>query len=131
MIEAAIFSRLTNDAAVSALISSRVYPLILPQNSILPAVTYTRVSGERVRSLSGPSGLALPRFQIDSWAESFSVVKDLAGKIRKSLDGFRGNVSGVEIKGMSIESDSDLFETINGKDFYRVRADYFISHVEN
>lgn len=43
-IEAALFSHLSTYAGVTALAGTRVYPLVLPQQPVLPAVTYQPIS---------------------------------------------------------------------------------------
>lgn len=43
-IEAALFSHLSTYVGVTALAGTRVYPLVLPQQPVLPAVTYQPIS---------------------------------------------------------------------------------------
>ena len=42
---------------------SRIYPLVLPQKVIYPAVTYQKIAGEYVHSMGGDSGFAYPDYQ--------------------------------------------------------------------
>ena len=64
-IEPALRAYVLADPAVSALIGTRWYPVVLPQSTAFPAVTYQRITTTRVGSHHGPSGLAAARFQID------------------------------------------------------------------
>ena len=127
-IEKVIYSKLSGDSDVSALVATRIYPVNLPQKPTYPAIVYTRISGERAYSLGGPSDLASPRFQIDCFASTYSAAKDLASKIRSAINGFRGTVAGVLVQGVFLENDNDIFED----DFsvYRVSSDYFIHYKE-
>lgn len=128
-IEKDIHYALANDADVSALVSSRIYPLKLPQGWTLPAVTYQRVSGYREHCLSGASGRARPRFQIDCWASDYDDVKDLADKVRLCLDGFKGDINTEsDVGGITLEADRDLWE--ENIDTYRVSMDFIIPHFE-
>ena len=68
-IEDGLVALLSADSGVSALVGNRIHPLVLPRKPTYPALVYQRVSGERVRSLSGPSGRVRPRVQIDAYAE--------------------------------------------------------------
>lgn len=43
-IEVALFSHLSTYAGVTALAGTRIYPLVLPQQPVLPAVTYQPIS---------------------------------------------------------------------------------------
>lgn len=87
MIEATIYATLKNDAGVTALVSSRIYPVVMPEGTALPAVVYQRISTNPVASLDGDSGLDLVRMQISSWGKSYSSAKVLAAAVRTSLVG--------------------------------------------
>ena len=128
MIESALYSILTADSTVSGLISTRVYPIKLPQSPTFPAVTYQRVSTPRVRSTTGPSGLAHPSIQIDCWAETYTGVKSLAEAAREAVDGYSGTVGGVAIAGIIVASENDFFEP--EVEIYRVTMDITIWHEE-
>lgn len=128
VIEEAIHTKLTTDADISGLISGRVYPLKLPQKPTLPAVTYQRISGVRNYFMDGVATLAQPRFQVDSWAATYSAAKDLAGKVRAALSGLTETVDTIKIYGVFLDSDNDLYD--DDLEVYRVQADYFIHHKE-
>lgn len=128
MIEEALFSRLSGFAGLSSLVGDRIYPLKLPQKPTLPAVVYQRISGARVRSLLGSSGLASPRFQFDSYAAGAKTSREVSEQIRLALQGFSGTVAGVRITGITFEGDRDFYYDDTG--LYRRLADYFIWHNE-
>lgn len=92
MIESDLKAYLAADAAVAALVGSRIYPLKLPQAPALPAITYQKVSGPRVISLSGYSGLSHPRLQIDCWAATYDQVKALSAAVVAALDAYPGAI---------------------------------------
>lgn len=128
LIEQAIYERLTTYAGLAALVGARVYPVILPQSPALPAVTYTKVTNEHVQSHGGASGLAMPRFQVDSWATTYASAKAVAEQVRLALLGFRGAVAGVLIGGVLAETETDVYEPETR--IYRVSQDYRIAHEE-
>lgn len=129
-IEKDIYYILTNNAAVSALVSNRVYPLLLPQRWTLPAITYQRVSGDRAANYSGASGRARPRFQIDCWADDYDGAKDLADKVRLCLDGYKGDINTeTDVGGIHLEGDRDIYE--DNTDIVRVTMDFMIAHFES
>lgn len=128
-IEKDIHYRLSNDADVSPLVGSRVYPMKLPQGWTLPAITYQRISGERAHCLGGPSGRARPRFQIDCWDDDYEDVKDLANKVRLCMDGFKGDINTEsDVGGIILEADRDIWE--EDIKIYRVTMDFIIPHFE-
>ena len=127
MIETAIRSILINDATVKA-ITTRVYPVALPQSPTYPLILYTKITGMRDHHLQGPSGHAHPRFQIEAWAKTYTEAKTLADAIREALDGYSGTAAGTKIGSCLIESEQDIYES--EIEVYRVIQDYFIWHEE-
>lgn len=125
MIEQAIVSLLQTHVT---LVSNRIYPLVMPQNSPLPTVVYQRISGPRIYSQSGASGLAYPRFQFSCWGTTYASVKAVAEQVRQALSGYRGIVEGVSIQGAFIAGDVDDFEPDTG--LYRSTLDFIIWHSE-
>ena len=85
-IESNIRAALITDSAVSALVGGRVYPVVLGRDATFPAITYTRISGGFLASLSG-TNREHPRIQIDCWAETYAEAKDLSAKVRAAMDG--------------------------------------------
>jgi hypothetical protein len=72
--------------------SPRIYPLVRPQNSVTPAITYQRIAEVRADPLVKPDPvkpnapqLTMVRMQYDAWAPSFAAVVDLALKIQQVL----------------------------------------------
>lgn len=128
-IEQDLYYKLKNNANVSGVVSSRIYPMQLPQGWTLPALTYQRISTPRATILSGPSGRARPRFQIDCWADNYETIKDLATKVRGCLDGFKGDINTESnVGGIILESERDILEDeIN---VYRVIMEFIIPHFE-
>lgn len=129
-IEAAIHARLSGWSDLAALVADQIYPLTAPQNAVPPFITYQRVSAPRLRSTTGGSGQANPRFQIDAWAATYAEVKALAQQVRLALDNFRGAVAGVTIRSCSLESDRDLIDPEADPRLYRVSHDFLIWHDE-
>jgi Protein of unknown function (DUF3168) len=67
---------------------TRIYPVVRPQATPLPAITYQRISRTRFDPLDEPGALADARLQIDCWAASYAAVKDLAADIQHVLNGY-------------------------------------------
>lgn len=137
-IERALFARLSGYANLSALVSARIYPGEAPQNVADPFVTYQRISGPRVRSIGGPSGHGLPRFQFDAYSRSFATAVSVATQIRKALDGFKGTLTdssspslwSVRIQQCSLQSDRHFVDAEPEGNWHNISADFLIMHVE-
>lgn len=127
-IEAAPVALLTADTAIDALIDGRIHPSKLVQSEPFPAITYLRVSTPRIRSHSGPSGLAHARVQINCWAETWTGARDLADLVRMRLDGWKGVAGGVRIGGIQLDSERDDFDP--DRSVQRVIHDYIVAAYE-
>lgn len=86
VLETLVYQVLRDNAGVAAVVSGRIYPLILPQGCILPAISYERVSTSPVVSLSGFSNLESARVQIDCMASTYSAAKGLAALVFTAMN---------------------------------------------
>jgi len=112
VIEEALYEHLKNNAGVFALVGNRIYPIEAPQEAALPYLVYQRISGLRVRSHSGPSGLAHPRFQITGAAVTYPALRSVMNAVRVALDGFRGTMGGgVGVGAALVENEMDSEES--------------------
>jgi hypothetical protein len=80
--------------AAATAASSRIYPLVLAEGSVLPAISYWRVSTVRDYRHGGASGLVTARMQVDCWAATYAAVKSLAAQVVTSLSGYSGTMGG-------------------------------------
>lgn len=110
MIEDGLYAHLIAYAGLAALIGDRVYPLKAPQDAIYPLLNYQRISGPRVHSHNGPSGLAHPRFQLTAWASSLIEAKLVVAQARAAVDGFKGTMGDVDINGCFVVNEIDHYD---------------------
>lgn len=127
-VEEAVYAILVGDAEVSALVGTRVYPQVIPQDAALPAVAYSRISARRVKSHSGPSRLARPRVQVTCSAKTYGAAKALAAAARGALDGFKGTAAGLDVQGAWLDNDGDEYG--DDGELRSVRMDFMIWHRE-
>ena len=92
--EDAIYKLLTDDPAVGGAVSTRVYPMLLPEGEPLPAIIYQAISSVTDYSCDGPTGLRTSRYQITSWAASPETVRDLAEAVHNVFTGYSGTTAG-------------------------------------
>lgn len=122
------------DATVSGLVSTRVYPLRLPQKPTLPALVYSRISGVRIEQLNGVASAAEPRYQIDAWAVTLAGAQALGKAVRQRLENYNGTWTSngsppisVGVSARIVNEWESFEEDINGG-LCRHSADYFIFH---
>lgn len=89
---AGIFSLLTANAAVSALIASRVYPVLLPEDPTLPAICYKLIGGRSDATLS-TSGMQRTRLEINCYGADYDGASALRTAVIKALEGYQGALS--------------------------------------
>lgn len=85
MFESSLRAYLIAQPAIAALIGTRFYPVRLPQDPTLPAITYQTIAGGEGTTHEGASGLARTRVQFDCWASTKGQVLALAKALRDAL----------------------------------------------
>lgn len=88
--EIALRAHLTADATVAAKISTRLYPMVLPQGVTYPAATYQMIYAERDYTHDGPSGLVEARVQFDLYAKTYKEVDAIRKAFIAALNGWHG-----------------------------------------
>jgi hypothetical protein len=111
-IEMALVSLLINDADVNAKVGDRIFPVYVPEDKSLPAITYQEISGPRDAVMSGASGLVNARFQINCWTKKYRGARELADLVRIALspqnDEYPKDVEGVNIQAIMLLSENDV-----------------------
>jgi hypothetical protein len=86
MIEALIYTVLANNADVKSRVNTRIYPVVMPQDVTLPAVSYQRISANPINYLGGYTGLKNADIVINAWGKSYDELKTLASKIHTAMN---------------------------------------------
>jgi len=93
----AIYTILTEDAGVSAVVGTRVYPQVAAQGAAFPFVVYVLQDNTPSDTKSGVSTLDEIRYDIVAAAETYSALSSLTERIRLALDRYTGTVSGIVV----------------------------------
>jgi len=129
--ESGLRAFLLTDSGLQTAVAGRVYPLQLPQDTTLPAITYQRISTVRDHAMEAPMTLPDARFQFDVWADNYLASKSIAELVRKKLNGYKGAAGGEEIQGAFLDSERDFYEKVSDiTDIYRVSMDFMIWYRE-
>lgn len=89
-IEVTLFSHLSNQTELNALIDGRIYPLLMPQDSAMPAVIYTVVNNRELQSINYREAYGFDiRIQIDCYSKSFSEVLSVKEAVRSAMHEFK------------------------------------------
>lgn len=123
----ALRGRIIADADVAALVGTRVYPTIAPQNAALPYVRYQVVSDPRPENLQGYDGARVSRVQIDVFSSSYVAGRDLANKIIAAV-ATPATAAGVRFGRVKAEGPEDLGEDTADGYRHRQRMDLLVEH---
>jgi len=116
-IETDVFTRLSTFAGLAGV---GIYPMKLPQNPTLPAVTMHKISNVREQAHSGDSSLQHPRYQFSCWAETYGAAWAVAEQVRLALQGLTSAGVGIYDNG------HDMHDPETG--WYHVAVDITIWH---
>lgn len=114
-------------ATVAALISTRMYPLVLPEPCTYPAATYQLISNIEENTLDAGAVSAKARVQIESWGTTLLEAQTVAKAIRAVLKDFAGALpNGVNVVNAWRDNVSSGFDQDTQK--YYVQSDYMVLH---
>jgi len=121
---------LTADAGITALVGTRIYPQLLPQAPMFPAISYQVVSGFRETAMDGPAGVNRARLQFDCWASTYLQAEAVANAVRVAIDGFKGSIGSPArvLQSVFFAGERDLYEP--DPPAFRRSADYLITYQE-
>jgi hypothetical protein len=119
--EEALRAHLLANAAVAALVGTRITWLQRPQGSALPAITLQGVSTRRDHTLEGRDGLVGRLVQIDVWATTYATMKDIQRALISALDGPFADPIHVAL----VENERETLEAAaaGGTDLFRASVD--------
>lgn len=110
-LDEAIKALLSGDSGVTNIVGTRIYPIRAPDNSLLPMITYQRVSNIKEHCVSKEKASFTDTvFQIDCWvkqSDTIGVLRNLASAVRNVLDDYRGVTSGIDIQAILSDNEFD------------------------
>lgn len=92
MIGKVITSILTNDSATTAMVGTRIYPILMEENTLLPALSYTVLAIDAEYSKAGWADDFVD-FDVRLYAKSYAEVNSLASVVRSALEVTAGTYS--------------------------------------
>lgn len=123
MLGSAIYSILSGDATLAAIIGTKIYPVQAPQRTPPPFVVYRENNTIATDQKDGSAPKDLKSVQIDIYSGTYTEAHTAADRIRVLLDAYSGTVAGVTIRQMwfSDQDDGDFLEDMN---FYGISQVY-------
>lgn len=133
-IEAAVYSRLSAVAGVTALVGTRIYPVQAPQTATKPYIVFRVVNESHEHHMAGAAGLAAPRVQLDIYATTSLAAAQAGEAVRLALQGWRGVAGGVQVRNSHLENRLTFADSqSDGTDVpsFRVTMDFLMTHAES
>jgi len=125
-----VYNILSNNAALTALISTRLNPVRIPQESSFPAVSYQLVSEIPNPTKSGHSRTEFARVQVNAYGITLASAESVASAIRNAFEVVTLPATFNSIKCQTIEFDGELQtadDTAAFAGLYQISQDYIIN----
>jgi hypothetical protein len=137
----AIADRLKTLSPVTALVSTRVWLMKVPQNGTFPCIRVQRISESQPMHLRGPVAMYRSRVQVDSYAsetsgtDPYATARDIDEAVHgdgagSGLCGFAGSIGSVGVKAIL---PVDVREGYDGEEqrLVRIMREYEVHHTGN
>lgn len=127
-VEGDLRTRLVGSAGLAALVSTRVYPIPLPQAVTFPAMTYQRVSSVTEHASTTDPGDQHVRFQFDCWAATLTGALAVRDQVHARLSRWSSSTGSVTIHDVFRAGERSFYEDEPGA--HRVILDYMVHYTE-
>ncbi len=136
--ERAIIATLEGAAAVTNVVSTRIYPSHAAQGAVKPYLVYSEITADHLENFTVSSGVGMSVIQIDGFSTSKSEVVTLREAVRTTLQRLTPGVvtvggDTINIRGISIvgQRDNDI-DPQNASDdaTYGFSQDYAVHYLE-
>ncbi len=121
-----LYTYLQTIAGLTNLVSTRMYPVRLPQKPTMPALVIQKIARVREYSHSGDSNLANPTYQFDCFAVTHEGAVALQVQVEAALSAFSGTMGSETVYSAFIANVLDNFETETA--LYRQIVDVEFQH---
>lgn len=98
---------LISKTAITNEVSTRVYPLWLPESANLPAIVFWQESLEADHKLGGAAGVAYPVFRFDCIATTLAKAIAIGEALRSVLHGYSGAMDQLQVLFCKLVDESD------------------------
>jgi hypothetical protein len=119
MIESAIYSILSAHAGLKALVSTRVYPLTAPIDTVKPLVVYEKTDAQRHNVMGGKGGVSEAEIEVTGYDTTPEGAAALGVQIKAALEYYTGTSSSVVIQRIFPEGETSGFDVNTDSYFYQ------------
>jgi hypothetical protein len=135
-VDDSLYTYLSAYAGLVSLVSKRIYPIVMPLNAVLPAVSYQRISTERTHAFQTDPTLTSATYQISSWAKTDTVRKGyshtqlVSTQVRLALQNYSGALGsgGVTVSAVLLIGELSDYDT--STETYAIHQDFEVWYQE-
>lgn len=126
----AAYNILSNNAALTAVVGTRINPLRMPQETAFPAITLHAISNIPNPSKNGHSKSDFTRVQIDTYGTTYQSAYSVAELVRTAMEvATPGVFNGVTVQVIEYDGEVEMSEDNAGfAGVYHVSQDYIINY---
>ena len=117
MIEQDLYTALSTATAITALSGTNIFPLVLPTDPTLPAITYQFVGGRGAATMSN-RGTQRSRVQIDCWGTTYLQAVTLRNAVIDTLAGYTAPTFTSQLLQTIDDFDHELLQYTAKVEFY-------------
>jgi hypothetical protein len=105
-----LYEFLVSKPDITNLVGQRIYPGMLPQSAVFPAITWHCYGTSHDYYTTGAAGWADARYQIDVWAYTYGQATTISELVRDKLQGFSGFIGEGWVHVAILENEETLYE---------------------
>jgi len=108
-----LYAYLAANVGLSALVSTRIYPINAPTSATMPYIIYQRLNNRSMWHLGSTSSskLTVESFQFDIFSSTALSCENVSIKLRQALDGYSGLMNGgTNVRRVFLQDVLDSFE---------------------
>ena len=128
MIGKALYGKLSATAAVTALVSTRIFPDMATQDATYPFIVYTNDATQPTDVKDSASPLDVVTMSVMIYSNSYSQAQDIAAAVRTALDRMTGTVQGVNVQSCRFEGQNSAQMEFDKRVFV-IEQSYVFRHI--
>ena len=128
MIGKALYGKLSATSAVTALVSTRIFPDMATQDATYPFIVYTNDATQPTDVKDSASPLDVVTMSVMIYSNSYSQAQDIAAAVRTALDRMTGTVQGVNVQSCRFEGQNSAQMEFD-KHVFVIEQSYVFRHV--
>ena len=122
MIGDVIFSLLSNDVDVAAIVGTKIYQDLAIEDIVYPYIVIDQVNNDPTDCKDGASTLDTLEYDIEIYTKTRDQSTDLGVKVRLALDRYSGTVNSKVIQSVKYNNENSDYDDSDGRVYLKVQS---------